>query len=139
MKKNKISCMERGTNPTEQRAARKTLEDAISESLREMLGGDGLELVSKILPMDLAAADPRRLHEVLVSVFKEKGALMVEREIAKRLLARMGDAGKGVEAKVRAVRRLADVADLPANHERRLVEAMDEAAQGFAAEFATGT
>src|SRR5579863_787724 len=72
-----------------QKAARRILEECIADGLREVTGEAGYGLVSKLHPLDAAAADPRKLHEVLVSVFKEQGAVVIEREIAKQLLDRL--------------------------------------------------
>jgi hypothetical protein len=110
----------------QQKAARRILEECIADGLREVAGEDGYELVSKLHPLDLAAADPRKLHELLVSVFKEKGAVVIEREIAKRLLDRLagdepkpnaGHQEKTVDGEIReqveTLRRFAEVAGLP--------------------------
>jgi len=110
----------------QQKAARRILEECIADGLREVAGEDGHELVSKLFPLDLAAADPRKLHEVLVSVFKEKGAVVIEREVAKRLLDRlageepMHDTGHAVKTidgevqqQIEILRRFAEVAGLP--------------------------
>jgi hypothetical protein len=111
----------------QQKAARRILEESIADGLREIVGEDGYELVTRLHPLDLSAADPRKLHELLVSVFKEKGAVMIEREIARRLLDRLAsEEGKSanprpeeqsvdreIQHQVEVLRRFAEVAGLP--------------------------
>ena len=41
-------------------------------------------------PVDRLSKDPAILHETLTSIFKEDGALIIEREIARRLLDKAG-------------------------------------------------
>lgn len=80
-------------------SARRILESSISRGLREVVGPAGLKLVSMELPVEKAAEDPRKFHEVLVSIFMPRGALLIEREIARRLLDRLGkmDGNPGTE------------------------------------------
>lgn len=107
------------------------MEECIGDGLRQVAGQDGFELVAKLHPIDLAAADPRKLHEILVSVFAEKGAVVIEREIARRLLDRL--AGEEPDSKpiheklttegqiqrqVETLRRFAEVAGLPGSKGR---------------------
>lgn len=71
-------------------SARRILESSITAGLREVVGTAGLKLVSMRITPDMAAEDPRRFHEVLVSIFMEKGAVLIENKIASRLLERLG-------------------------------------------------
>lgn len=107
------------------------MEECIGEGLRRVAGEDGLELVAKLHPIDLAAADPRKLHEILVSVFAEKGAVVIEREIARCLLDRLAGeqpepesmhekvtAEGQIQRQVETLRRFAELAGLPGSKGR---------------------
>ena len=67
------------------------LEQSIREGLLHVLGPSGLQMVASLCPLERIPADPARFHEVLKSIFKEGGALIIEREIASRLLEGLGE------------------------------------------------
>src|SRR5882762_10487295 len=78
------------TLPPDQMAARQILRKCIEEGLRQGLGESGLAVISSLRPIDSSAEDPRRLHELLVGIFKEEGALIIEAKIAHVLLDKLG-------------------------------------------------
>jgi hypothetical protein len=65
--------------------------------LREVLGQSGLQMVLSHYPLNRLSTDPEAFHEVLKGIFMENGAAIIEREIGRRLLDRMGThmAGEG--------------------------------------------
>jgi len=68
------------------------LEKSIEEGLRNILGQSGLQLVLSLHPLRRISTDPLMFHAVLTEVFQESGAALIEREVAGRLLANVGDA-----------------------------------------------
>lgn len=121
------------------------MERTIEASLRDVLGIGGFEMISKLLPIDLAAADPRRLHELLVSIFEKQGALLVERDIASRLLRSLGEDSSvrqersPEERKSKAelqhdadlLSRFAEAAALPGARPKGFAQSLDSAALNF--------
>lgn len=89
--------------PDDQTAARRLLERCIEEGLREVLDS-GAEIILRSNPVEQLAEDPRRLHEVLVPIFAEQGAVVIERRIGKRLLDRLGSGQED-----RPIRRFAEL------------------------------
>jgi hypothetical protein len=73
------------------------LEQSIEDGLREVLGQSGLQMVVRLCPLDRLSTDPAAFHEALKAIFMENGAVIIEREIARRLLDRLGAdwAGEG--------------------------------------------
>ncbi len=73
------------------------LEQSIEDGLREVLGPSGLQMVLSHYPMARLSTEPEAFHEVLEGIFMENGAAIIEREIGRRLLDRMGadKAGEG--------------------------------------------
>jgi hypothetical protein len=67
------------------------LEQSIEGGLRHVCGQSGLELVLSLCPLKQVSIDPAVFHKVLRDVFKESGAVIIEREVARRLLQSVGD------------------------------------------------
>jgi len=67
------------------------LEKSIEEGLRNILGQSGLQLVLSLRPLKRISSDPALFHEVLRDVFQERGAALIEREVAGRLLKNIGN------------------------------------------------
>jgi len=77
------------------------LERSIEEGLRDVLGESGFQLVLSLYPLKQISTDPVMLHKILRDVFNENGAMVIEQEVATRLLANVGSktpsgAGNGV-------------------------------------------
>ena len=90
--------MEPGTRDDVRRAEfEQKVEQSIEEGLREILGQSGLQMVLSHHPLKRLSADPEALHEVLQKIFMDNGALIIEREVARRLLDKVGKerAGEG--------------------------------------------
>ncbi|MDA4115553.1 MAG: hypothetical protein OK442_03225 [Thaumarchaeota archaeon] len=66
-------------------------ERSIEEGLRHVLGESGLQLVLSLYPLGQISTDPVMLHKILRDVFNENGAAVIEREVATRLLANIGN------------------------------------------------
>lgn len=66
------------------------LGQSIEDGLREVLGQSGLQMVLSHAPIDRLAADPAVLHDVLKSIFGEGGSAIIEREISRKLLDKVG-------------------------------------------------
>ncbi len=81
---------ERGTRPSHDELEA-ILREGIQDGLRSVLGQSGLQMVLKECPLELITAEPARFHEFLKGIFMEGGALVIEREIGRRLLQRLGD------------------------------------------------
>ena len=147
--------LQHGAKDDERRVARLILERNIEEGLHEVLGREGSDMIAKLLPIDLAAADPRKLHELLVSIFKLEGALVIERNIAGRLLEglrqdvrpktrkaprplkngqsqRSGAANAELEYEANLLRHFAQVAVLPGARPKNLMGSLDSTALRFA-------
>jgi hypothetical protein len=67
------------------------LEQSIEDGLRHVAGQSGLQLVLSLYPLKQISTDPAMFHKVLRDVFKESGAVIIEREVARILLERVGD------------------------------------------------
>jgi hypothetical protein len=67
------------------------LERSIEEGLRHVLGESGLQLVLSLYPLKRISTDPVMFHKILRDVFNENGAVVIEREVATRLLANIGN------------------------------------------------
>jgi hypothetical protein len=63
-----------------------TLEASVLEGLRYVLGESGLQMVLRMHPLPSLSSNPAEFHEAMVDIFKEGGAQIIEREIARRLL-----------------------------------------------------
>src|SRR5271156_5036267 len=70
------------------------LEKSIQEGLLHILGESGTQMVLTKCPLDQISADPEVFHGVLESIFMEQGALVIEREVAHRLLEALGSKTK---------------------------------------------
>jgi hypothetical protein len=66
------------------------LKRSIEDGLREILGQSGLQMLLSHFPLNRLPTDPVVFHETLKGIFMENGASVIEREIARRLLDRMG-------------------------------------------------
>jgi hypothetical protein len=66
------------------------LEESIKEGLREVLGQSGLQMVLSLQPLGHISTDPAAFHDAMTSIFMERGATIIEREIARRLLDKLG-------------------------------------------------
>jgi hypothetical protein len=132
----------RRTLPYSREEARQILELSINEGLREVLGKSGVEMISSLGSTDVFSADPRKLHTLLVSVFADQGALIIERAIMGMLMNKLDDAGLpsvgsgprplsnsgrapaslkrdvDSEHKAKAFRLFAEIADLPGDHSK---------------------
>jgi len=127
------------------------LEASIADGLNRIVGPAGFKLITMEVPLHRAAENPKLFHDVIVSIFMERGASLIEREIAKNLLLRLsmpdishGSAEKQahgqpahVDARhqVELLRRFAKSADLPGHQSS---ESIDSAADSFAEAFTTG-
>ena len=67
------------------------LEQSIEDGLLDIAGQSGLQLVLSLYPLKQISTDPAMFHKVLRDVFKESGAVIIEREVARRLLERVGN------------------------------------------------
>jgi hypothetical protein len=85
---------ERGAHP-EQPQFDAILGRSVEDGLRQVLGESGLQLVLSLYPLDRISGDPAVLHEALKDIFMASGAVIIEREIAKRLVERMGNQAEG--------------------------------------------
>jgi len=54
-----------------------------------------MQMVLSLCPLHTITADPAKFHEVLKDIFMESGAVVLEREIGRRLLENVGD-GSGL-------------------------------------------
>src|ERR1700688_3678668 len=66
------------------------VEQSIDEGLRNVLGESGVKMFLSNHPLDRLSADPVTLHDALKEIFMENGAAVIEREIARRLLDKVG-------------------------------------------------
>ena len=133
--------------PPDQMAARQILRKCIEEGLRQGLGESGLAMVSSLRPIDSSAEDPRRLHELLVGIFKEEGASIIEAKIANILLDKLGSGdrleaersslhGQGGKSEYEVVRRFVEIARLPGSRSRN--HSMESTAASFVDAFTKG-
>jgi hypothetical protein len=130
------------TLPYNRKEARQILELSINEGLREVLGKSGVEMISSLGSADVFSADPRKLHDLLVSVFADQGALIIERAIMGALMNKLDNAGApragsrpsplsnsgrapaglkqdvDSERKTKVFRLFAEIADLPGDHSK---------------------
>ena len=67
------------------------LEQSMEEGVREVLGQSGLLMVISNCPLHRLSTDPVVFHQVLKGIFMENGAAIIEREIARRLLDKVGN------------------------------------------------
>jgi len=67
------------------------LEQSIEGGLRHVCGQSGLQLVLSLYPLKQISTDPATFHKVLRDVFQESGAVIIEREVARRLLESVGN------------------------------------------------
>jgi hypothetical protein len=70
------------------------LEKSIQEGLLHILGQSGMQMVLSKCPLGQISADPEAFHDFLEAIFMEQGALMIEREVAHRLLDALGSETK---------------------------------------------
>ena len=71
------------------------LEQSIEEGLHYVLGESGVKMVLTTHSLAELSENHLRLHEALSDIFMENGATLIEREIAKRLLDKVGSARDG--------------------------------------------
>ena len=71
------------------------LEQSIEGGLREVLGESGFQMVQSHYPLNHLSTDPVTFHKVLKDIFMENGAAIIEREIARKLLDKVGPVGTG--------------------------------------------
>jgi hypothetical protein len=116
--------------PNDTTQARRVLQASIEQGMGAVLGKSGLDMITRSAPLEVLASDPRKLHEILVSIFTKKGALIIEREIARSLLDALGEAthdaadqvgansavDNDLERQRNVVRLFAKVAALPKGH-----------------------
>jgi hypothetical protein len=69
------------------------VEQSIQEGIRHVLGESGLAMVLSLHPLSRVSSDPLRFHELLIGIFREDGAAIIEMEIATRLLEKFGSDG----------------------------------------------
>ena len=74
------------------------LEKGIEDGLRHVLGESGLQLVLSLSPLKHISTDPMLFHKILRDVFMESGAVVIEREVAKALLANIESEDRGGRA-----------------------------------------
>jgi hypothetical protein len=67
------------------------LEKSIEGGLRHVCGQSGLQLVLSLYPLKQISTDPAMFHKVLREIFQESGAVIIEREVARRLLEEVGN------------------------------------------------
>jgi hypothetical protein len=88
--------LERGTqNGAKRPESDAILKLSIEEGLRNLLGESGLRMVLSLYPLDGPSIDPVGFHDVLKGIFMEEGAAILEQEIARRLLEKVGRKGGG--------------------------------------------
>jgi hypothetical protein len=68
------------------------IEQSIQEGIRHVLGESGLEMVLSFRPLSHLSTDPAGFHEFLKGIFRDDGAAIIEIEIARRLMEKVGDA-----------------------------------------------
>lgn len=66
--------------------SQQVLDKSIEEGLRRVLGDSGLKMVLSIHPLGTISSDPARFHQAMKEIFMERGAAIIEAEIARRLL-----------------------------------------------------
>jgi hypothetical protein len=71
------------------------LEKSIEEGLRDVLGESGVQMFLSRYPLNQLSTDHFRFHEAMKDIFLEKGAALIEQEIARRLLDKVGSARDG--------------------------------------------
>lgn len=114
------------------------LEQSVEEGVGAILGQSGLQMLLRLCPLDRLASDPMAFHEVLKGIFMQSGAVVIEREVARRLLDRVakarpvsgrvhrwwltgaissaGGAGRTSAGERRVLEQYAALAALPAGH-----------------------
>lgn len=75
------------------------LDQSVEEGLRYVLGESGLQMVLALYPLEDLSKDPGEFHLAMASIFKPRGAAMIEQEIARRLLDLAGDQRMGAGRK----------------------------------------
>jgi hypothetical protein len=83
------------TSHTEHQAI---VEQSIQEGIRHILGESGLQMVLSFRPISHLSKDPAGFHEFLKGIFRDDGAAIIETEIARRLLEKVGS-GRGREGR----------------------------------------
>ena len=66
------------------------LSDSIFTSLRDVLGDDGLQVISYHFRLNEYARHPSKFHRHLALVFGKDGSIILERTIVKELFNRIG-------------------------------------------------
>jgi hypothetical protein len=67
------------------------LEQSIEDGLLHVCGQSGLQLVLSLYPLKQISTDHAMFHNILREVFQETGAIIIEREVARRLLESVGN------------------------------------------------
>ncbi len=67
------------------------LEQSVTEGLRQVVGESGLQMLLSLHPLPSLAADPLRFHQAMTEIFQERGAHIIECEIARILLRNTAD------------------------------------------------
>jgi len=78
------------SEPEPNRSSELLISESVEEGLSHVLGESGLSLVRSLFPKGKLPTDPSAFDSVLESVFMADGAIIIEREIAKRLLEKAG-------------------------------------------------
>lgn len=68
------------------------LDESVEEGLLHVLGASGLQMLRNIYPLSEISTDPQKFDAALTSIFKEHGASIIEREIARRMLEKASEA-----------------------------------------------
>ena len=68
------------------------LDESVEEGLLHVLGASGLQMLRNIYPLSEISTDPKKFDVALTSIFKEGGASLIEREIARRMLEKASEA-----------------------------------------------
>ncbi len=67
------------------------LNRSIEQGLRNILGESGTQMVLSVHPLDSISTDFERFHKAMRAIFKDTGAIIIEREIARILLENVGN------------------------------------------------
>jgi hypothetical protein len=82
--------LEPGRQGVLSRPEHEMVQESIQEGIRHILGESGLAMVLSIRPLSQLSADPSGFHEFLKGIFRDDGAAIIEIEIARRLLEKVG-------------------------------------------------
>ena len=80
---------------TSMQSPRLVFDSMVKESVRQgltfTLGASGFGVIQKRLDIETAATRPGQLHSLLVTIFQEPGATVLEREILRQLYELVGE------------------------------------------------